>query len=353
MLNTVYYQVDPLSPSVEEIYSCGMIIRRGGLVGFPTETVYGLGADALNGQACRRVFEAKGRPQDNPLIVHVASPSDVMNLTAKLPPLAEACMRLFWPGPLTLVVPKSELVPDEVTAGLNTVGIRMPDHPVALALIRAAGVPIAAPSANLSGRPSPTQAKHVLEDLAGKIEAVLDGGACRVGVESTVLDLTGANPVILRPGGISREQLAEALEVPVAIDPGLHDQSATPRAPGLKYTHYSPRGRVILFEGSPVRVWPRMLQEAGRAKQAGQKVGILCTSEAAAALSAVQADYFRVLAPKNQPWEAAPKLYAALRECDEQGIELILAETFALTGMGAAVMNRLEKAAGYCKIRVL
>jgi L-threonylcarbamoyladenylate synthase len=352
MLNTLYYQVDPLSPAAERIAICGRLIREGGLVGFPTETVYGLGANALNGQACRRIFAAKGRPQDNPLIVHVAAPEDIVKLTSALPHLAVACMEHFWPGPLTLVVPKSEQVPSEVTAGLDTVAIRMPDHPVALELIRAAGVPIAAPSANLSGRPSPTLAKHVLEDLGGKIEAVLDGGACRVGVESTVLDVTGARPIILRPGGITLEQLEEGLGMQVDTDPGLTDLSVTPRSPGVKYTHYSPKGQVILFEGLEAHVCSRIKHEVQQGKRNGQRVGILCTLESAPMLSNAQADYLAILGPKNHPWEAAPMLYAALRECDERGIELILVQSISPSGMGAAVMNRLQKAAGYHTIKV-
>ncbi|HZW82649.1 MAG TPA: L-threonylcarbamoyladenylate synthase [Candidatus Deferrimicrobium sp.] len=352
MLNTLYYQVDPLSPAVEPIAICGGLIREGGLVGFPTETVYGLGANALDGQACGRIFFAKGRPQDNPLIVHVAAPEDIVKLTSALPPLAIACMEHFWPGPLTLVVPKSEQVPSEVTAGLDTVAIRMPDHPVALELIRAAGVPIAAPSANLSGRPSPTLAKHVLNDLGGKIEAVLDGGACRVGVESTVLDVTGARPLILRPGGITREQLEEKLGMQVDIDPGLSDQSIAPRSPGVKYTHYSPKGQVILLEGPAVNVCSRIKHEVQQGKQNGLRVGILCTLESAPLLSNTQADFLAILGPRNHPWEVAPKLYAALRECDDKGIDLILTESISPSGMGAAVMNRLQKAAGYHTITV-
>ncbi len=341
---TNYYKVDPLAPDPKIIEKCGHILKSGGLVGFPTETVYGLGANSLDGKACKRIFDAKGRPQDNPLIVHVASPGDLGFLSKALPSLAHKCMEVFWPGPLTLVVPKSAQVPVEVSAGLDTVGIRMPDHPVALALIRAAGVPVAAPSANLSGRPSPTSGEHVMEDLSGKIEAVLDAGPSRVGIESTVLDLTGGIPVILRPGGVTKEQLEEVLGT-VSLDPGIDDKNVTPRSPGVKYLHYAPKGRVILVEGPRDKVQARIKQELEKGQQQGLKVGILSSDESASYFSSLSPDYLAVLGSRMQPWIVASTLYQALRECDHKGIELILTETFEHSGMGAAVMNRLEKAA--------
>lgn len=348
-IETRYYQVDPLAPAPEVIASCGHILRAGGMVGFPTETVYGLGANALDGAACYRIFTAKGRPQDNPLIVHVSSPEDVELLTTSIPPKAEKCLAAFWPGPLTLVLPKSGKIPNEVTAGLDTVAIRMPDHPVALSLIRAAGVPVAAPSANRSGRPSPTLGEHVMEDLAGRIEAVLDGGPCRVGIESTVLDLTADRPVILRPGGVTREEL-QAVLGEVVTDPALKNTSLPPRSPGVKYVHYAPRGKVVLVEGPDEKVRARIKAELSLGRSQGLRVGILCSAESAAIFAAEQPDYLNVLGPKHQPWRAAATLYHALRECDKRDIELILAETFAQTGMGAAVMNRLDKASGHFRI---
>lgn len=348
-IDTKYYKLDPLKPDQEIIDACGLLLRSGGLVGFPTETVYGLGANALDGDACRRIFAAKGRPQDNPLIVHVSSLNEVEYLTSALPAQAKRCMAAFWPGPLTLVLPRSEQVPDVVTAGLNTVAIRMPDHPVALALIQAAGVPVAAPSANLSGRPSPTRGEHVLEDLEGRIEAVLDAGPCRVGIESTVLDLTEASPVILRPGGITREELEEVLGQ-VVYDPALRNSELTPRSPGVKYLHYAPKGKVILVEGSAEKVRARIKLELQQGRARGLKVAVLCSEESEAAYRPENPDYLAVLGSRQHPGRAAASLYHALRECDQHEIGLILAETFEQTGLGTAVMNRLDKAAGNCRI---
>ncbi len=346
VIETKYYPIDPLAPDQGAIEECGRIIRTGGLVAFPTETVYGLGANALDEEACRRIFEAKGRPQDNPLIVHVASPDDIAVLTTELPPQAAKCIQAFWPGPLTLVLPKAFRVPAVVSAGLNTLALRMPDHPAALALIRAAGVPVAAPSANLSGHPSPTLGRHVMEDLAGRIEAVLDAGPCRVGVESTVLDLTETVPVILRPGGITREQLTEILGQ-VDIDPGLQDESQAPRSPGVKYRHYAPRGRVVPVSGPDEKVQARILQEISRGRNQGLRVAVLCSAESAPVYAASGAEYLEILGSNREPWTVAATLYRAFRECDQRNIDLILAETFTRSGMGAAVMNRLEKAAGH------
>ncbi len=346
VIETRYFPIDPLAPDPGAIEECGRIIREGGLVAFPTETVYGLGANALEEGACRRIFQAKGRPQDNPLIIHVASPDDLEVLTTDLPPQAAKCIQAFWPGPLTLVLPKAPRVPAVVSAGLNTVALRMPDHPAALALIRAAGVPVAAPSANLSGRPSPTLGSHVMEDLAGRVEAVLDAGPCRVGVESTVLDLTEALPVILRPGGITREELTGVLGQ-VAVDPGLQDESLAPRSPGVKYRHYAPKGKLVPVSGPEEKVQARILREIRRGREQGLRVAVLCSAESAPVYAGSGAEYVEILGSKREPWTVAATLYRALRECDQRNIELILAETFARSGMGAAVMNRLEKAAGH------
>ncbi|MDA8441371.1 MAG: L-threonylcarbamoyladenylate synthase [Peptococcaceae bacterium] len=348
-VKTHYIKVDPWQPAETDIAQCGEIIRAGGLVAFPTETVYGLGANALDREACRRIFQAKGRPQDNPLIVHIADAQDVQMLTRSGSTLAALCIDRFWPGPLTLVLPKAAQIPLEVTAGLDTVAIRMPDHPVALALIKQAGVPIAAPSANLSGRPSPTLAEHVREDLGGRIDAIIDGGACRIGLESTVLDLTEAVPIILRPGGVSREAL-EAILGKVNLDPGITDAGMKPRSPGVKYQHYAPRGQVILVEGERRLVQVRIETELCKAREQGLKVGILSSEESAACYKQLKPDYLAVLGAKQEPGQVAAKLYHTLRSCDHNNIDLILAETFATSGMGAAVMNRMEKAAGYHRI---
>ena len=310
------------------------LLRAGELVAFPTETVYGLGADALNGAAAARIFAAKGRPADNPLIAHIAGESGLAGLIAGEPcACARALMRAFWPGPMTLIFPKSPRVPREVTAGLDTVAVRMPSHPVARALIRAAQTPIAAPSANRSGRPSPTTAAHVLEDMEGRIPLILDGGPCEVGLESTVVDVTGARPRILRPGGVTLEML-EGVVGDVDVDEGvLHQLQAgsQARSPGMKYKHYAPKGEVTIVTG------PRAAQEIARLYDAADG--------RAAILAFSQADYGarRVYRLKNAPGE----LFAALRQLDEDGMETIYAEDVPTTGVGLAVMNRLMRAAAF------
>ncbi len=337
-LSTRYIKVNPACPETDVILEAGRILSRGGLVAFPTETVYGLGANALDGRAVARIFEAKGRPADNPLIVHVACREEVKHLAQNIPPAAEILMDAFWPGPLTLVLPAGPAVPPETTAGLDTLAVRMPRHPVALALIRAAGVPLAAPSANLSGRPSPTTAEHVLQDLNGRIEAVLDGGPAGVGLESTVLDLTGSVPVILRPGGVTPEELRELLGE-VEVDPAFTDR---PRSPGMKYTHYAPEAPLLLIEGEPGAVAARLMELAREQKALGRRVGILSCSG--------NRDYASVgevvLAGRREdPGTVATGLYAALRRFNELGVDLILAEGLEDSGIGLAVMNRLRKAA--------
>ena len=310
------------------------LLRAGELVAFPTETVYGLGADALNGEAAARIFAAKGRPADNPLIAHIAGESGLAGLIAGEPcACARKLMRAFWPGPMTLIFPKSARVPREVTAGLDTVAVRMPSHPVARALIRAAQTPIAAPSANRSGRPSPTTAAHVLEDMEGRIPLILDGGPCEVGLESTVVDVTGARPRILRPGGVTLEML-EGVVGDVDVDEGvLHQLQAgsQARSPGMKYKHYAPKGEVTIVTG------PRAAQEIARLYDAADG--------RAAILAFSQADYGarRVYRLKNAPGE----LFAALRQLDEDGMETIYAEDVPTTGVGLAVMNRLMRAAAF------
>ena len=310
------------------------LLRAGELVAFPTETVYGLGADALNGEAAARIFAAKGRPADNPLIAHIAGESGLAGLIAGEPcACARKLMRAFWPGPMTLIFPKSPRVPREVTAGLDTVSVRMPSHPVARALIRAAQTPIAAPSANRSGRPSPTTAAHVLEDMEGRIPLILDGGPCEVGLESTVVDVTGARPRILRPGGVTLEML-EGVVGDVDVDEGvLHQLQAgsQARSPGMKYKHYAPKGEVTIVTG------PRAAQEIARLYDAADG--------RAAILAFSQADYGarRVYRLKNAPGE----LFAALRQLDEDGMETIYAEDVPTTGVGLAVMNRLMRAAAF------
>lgn len=347
-METKFWTVSAESPEQNLINQAAEIIKNGGLVAFPTETVYGLGANGLNPQAVKRIFTAKGRPSDNPLILHVAGQKEVYRLAARVNEQAQDLMQRFWPGPLTLVLPKAQCIPDEVTAGLDTVAIRMPRHPVALALIAASGVPIAAPSANRSGYPSPTTGRHVYTDLAGRIEAVLESGPTGVGLESTVLDLSGAVPSILRPGGITREQLAEVLGV-VEIDPGLHDSRQKPKAPGMKYTHYSPRAEVFLLNGSRQQNARKIRELVAESTRKGQKLGLLLTSETWQHLRDLKGEigYARDLGSCTHLEEIAQVLYGELRNCDLAQVELIYTETYQEEGIGAALMNRLLKSAGY------
>ncbi|MGI6119742.1 MAG: L-threonylcarbamoyladenylate synthase [Desulfosporosinus sp.] len=335
--------INAVHPEAELIKEGAALLKAGELVAFPTETVYGLGANALDASACAKIFEAKGRPQDNPLIVHVCNRTMANLLVANWTPQAELCVQYFWPGSLTLVMPKTTRVPDVVTAGLANVAIRMPSHPVAFHLIKETGLPIAAPSANLSGKPSPTSGSHVWNDLKGKISLILDAGACQVGLESTVLDVSGEIPTILRPGGITREQLAEILGE-VRVDTPSETQA--PKAPGMKYRHYAPRGEMILMIGKTERLIRRMGLEIQKGHLSRKKVGVLCSLESAPLLHNWQPHLLFVLGSKERPEEVAGNLFKGLRLCDEQGMDLILTEGVEEGGLGTAIMNRLEKAAG-------
>ncbi len=342
-MQTKRSSIDRVHPETELIKEGAQLLAAGELVAFPTETVYGLGANALDVSACAKIFEAKGRPQDNPLIVHVCNRSMADPLVKHWTTAAELCVQHFWPGPLTLILPKTALVPDIVTAGLANVAIRIPSHPVALRLIQAAGFPIAAPSANLSGKPSPTSGGHVWRDMKGKIPLILDAGVCQVGLESTVLDVSGEIPTILRPGGISKERLETVLGE-IQVD-ALSDHQV-PKAPGMKYRHYAPRGELLLLSGIRERVVQRMGQEIQRGHARLKRVAVLCTIESAPFLHNQLPDLLFVLGSKDRPEEVASNLFEGLRLCDERGMDLILAEGIVETGLGSAVMNRLEKAAG-------
>lgn len=336
--------IDGVHPELELLKEGAEWLRSGELVAFPTETVYGLGANALDASACMKIFEVKGRPQDNPLIVHVSDRAMVNSLVEGWTPEAELCVQHFWPGPLTLVLPKTTLVPDVVTAGLLNVAVRMPSHPVALRLIEETGVPIAAPSANLSGKPSPTIGSHVWRDMKGKIPLILDAGACQVGLESTVLDLSGEVPTILRPGGITKEQLEEILGEVRLYTPM---QNQIPRAPGMKYRHYAPQGDMKVIVGLQERVIQRMGQEIQKGHARLKRVGVLCTLESAPFLHYRLPDLLFVLGSRNRPEEVASNLFEGLRLCDERGMNIIIAEGIQEGGLGTAVMNRLQKASGH------
>ncbi len=348
---TAYWKVDKNRPASEIIRQAGIILRCGGLVAFPTETVYGLGANALDGAAVRGVFSAKGRPLDNPLIVHIAGLETVFEHCPAAPEKALLLMERFWPGPLAVVLRGGGKIPPEVTAGLSSVAFRMPDHPVALGLIREAGVPVAAPSANISGRPSPTTADHVYSDLGGRIDVILDGGPAGMGVESTVLDMTGEVPVILRPGGVTPEEIEEIAGA-VALDPSLTrggKDPQRPRSPGMKYRHYAPSAPLLLVEGDPVRVVLEIKRLAAEYTRRGEKVGVICRS-------GNLAEYRDVLAvPAGEASDqasVAAALYGALRRFEGSGVDVILAEGVEPRGLGLAVANRLRRAAGGSIVRV-
>ncbi|MCC5895918.1 MAG: threonylcarbamoyl-AMP synthase [Alkalibacterium sp.] len=315
-------------------------LKKGEVVAFPTETVYGLGADATNEEAVQKIYSAKGRPSDNPLIIHVSSLSQVNEFVTHIPEEAKLIMSHFWPGPCTIVLNKKGPLAQSVTGGLGTVGIRMPDHPVALALIEKAGVPLAAPSANSSGKPSPTTAAHVLDDLNGRIRGIIDGGATGVGLESTVLDLTDPEtPTILRPGGVSLEELSEVLG-DVYMDAHLQDDTQAPKSPGMKYRHYSPDKPVYILPEDSVQAEHIVDQ----LKRKGHIPGLLVSEQSAALLNQDKTVFFS-LGDKNKPSEAASRLYDGLRGLDESSATVILAEPYKPLGIGSAYMNRLEKAA--------
>ncbi len=323
----------------------GEIMKAGGLVAFPTETVYGLGGDALNPASAKKIYEAKGRPSDNPLIVHIAAMEALPAIVEEVPETAKRLASLFWPGPLTMILKKAERVPKETTGGLDTVAVRMPVHDVALDFIQAAGGYVAAPSANRSGRPSPTTAAYVAEDMEGRIEMILDGGQATLGLESTIVDLTVEPPMLLRPGFVTEEMLSVALGE-VAVDETLlcGDSGQAPKAPGMKYRHYAPKGELVIVRGSEAAVTAAINERllAGRAEN--KKTGVIATDET---VERYEADVHFGMGEKGSAKAAAERLYRILRECDDEGVELILSEYFDDEGVGAAVMNRLRKAAGY------
>lgn len=390
--------------SKENIDEAAEILRRGGLVAFPTETVYGLGGNGLDPEAARKIYAAKGRPSDNPLILHVAKIEEVLPLVDSIPEKARLLMESFWPGPLTLIMKKSPLVPLESTGGLQTVAIRCPDNALTLSLIEKAGIPVAGPSANLSGHPSPTEAAHVYHDLAGRIEGILDDGAVGIGVESTILDMSTDCSTLLRPGAITLKDLEEVLSEKPEVDPTLlgkkMEDGFIPKAPGMKYRHYAPRAEMILFRARKaenadrriaeailrfVREWKEQQgkqdrqeesQEEKRQEKQSQeedrqqnqqgdrqqnkkedrrkdselpKIAILCAEETKkeyASFCAEKGILLKVLGKREEPLSMTHNLFRILRDCDEEGVELILSEAYSEEGVGFALMNRMKKAAG-------
>lgn len=372
----------------EELKEAAGILRSGGLVAFPTETVYGLGGNALDEDAARKIYAAKGRPSDNPLIAHVSCVEEVEPLVKEIPEAGRKLMEAFWPGPLTMIFPKSEKVPYGTTGGLDTVAIRMPDDPVANRLIALAGVPVAAPSANTSGRPSPTTADHVWQDMNGRIDMIIDGGPVGIGVESTIVDVSSAVPAVLRPGAITMEMLEEVLGE-VSVDPailGPLSADVRPKAPGMKYKHYAPKADLTLVEPgtgteresgaeqvtgaeqkngadrntgaypetgldeTQLQAMIRKVRELSREKiEAGYKVGVICTDESRGCYT--DGEVRSIGARKSQP-SVAHNLYALLREFDDLGVDYIFSESFPKDHLGQAIMNRLSKAAGYKIVKV-
>lgn len=344
-MKTRIIQVDEKNIDKEVIREAGGIIRSGGLVAFPTETVYGLGGDALNPASSRKIYEAKGRPSDNPLIVHIARWEALAAIVKRVPEEAVKLARDYWPGPLTMILEKSDLVPKETTGGLDTVAVRMPSHKTALDFIEAAGGYVAAPSANRSGRPSPTVARYVIQDLNGRIEMILDGGDVELGLESTIVDLTAQMPTILRPGYVTRQMLEQTLdEVEEDVTILRADSGQAPKAPGMKYRHYAPKGELTIITGPERKVVDYINIQLDQWRAGNKKTGVIATD---ATMAAYRADVCKNAGSRLDESAMARQLYRILREFDDEGVEIIYSESFEGSGVGQAVMNRLLKAAGH------
>lgn len=349
-MDTKVVFVDEKHIDMQELARAGEFIKQGELVAFPTETVYGLGGDALKADSARKIYEAKGRPSDNPLIIHIAKWEDIYHITKDIPAAAKKLADAFWPGPLTMILKKSDVVPMATTGGLETVAVRLPSHEVAKAFIEAAGGYVAAPSANVSGRPSPTLAKYVLEDMAGKIPLIIDGGEVGIGVESTIVDLTEETPVILRPGYITRDMLEDVLgQVTEDVTMMESLKNVAPKAPGMKYRHYAPKGSLTIVSGSTEQVIEYINEACEEAGRSGKRTGVLCTSETA---NRYKADCVKCIGSRADESTVAQGLYKVLRECDDEELEVLFAESFETEGIGQAIMNRLLKAAGHQVIQL-
>lgn len=343
-MQTKILKINSKNPQISKIRQAAKIIKSGNLVAFPTETVYGLGANALDSKSVKKIFIAKGRPSDNPLIIHISNSEDLKMLVEKIPDAAHKLIKKFWPGPLTLVLKKSKKVPKITTGGINTVAVRMPENKIAQLLIKEAGVPLAAPSANVSGRPSPTTSKHVYDDLNGKISMIVDGGKTKIGIESTVIDLTRKTPMLLRPGAVTLEQLQDIIGK-ITVHPTIQERKSKSihRAPGMKYRHYSPNAKIILIEGNSNKVKDKTLQLLSQFKKQGKKVGIMSTKDK------YKSDMTVLLGSNLE--KTASNLFTTFREFDAKKVDMILVQGISRKGLGLGIMNRVGKAA-YKKIKV-
>lgn len=346
-MKTIISKIDVNNINVEELKKQAELLKEGKTVIFPTETVYGLGANALDENAVKKIYEAKGRPSDNPLIVHIYDREEVRDLAKDISDKAEIVMDKFWPGPITIILNKKDIVPNTTSGGLDTVAIRMPSHKIARELIKQSGLPIAAPSANISGRPSPTKGNHVKEEMDGRVSGIVLGGNCDFGLESTVLDLTGEVPMILRPGSITKENLEEVLGE-VLVDPSLlkKEDNKKAKAPGMKYTHYSPDADVYIVSGSDKDVINKINQIIRENSENGIKSGVMCVEKNKEVYEG------EVISLGNTLEEVGSNLFDVLREMDKRNVDIVYSEAFEMTGVGQAIMNRLLKSAGYKVIKV-
>lgn len=349
-METKLVKVDTKNPEKSVLTEAAEILKNGGLVAFPTETVYGLGANGLDEKACKRIYEAKGRPSDNPLILTIGDLDGLYKIVGKVTENAKKIIDAFWPGPITLVLPKADCVPETVTGGLDTVAVRYPSNKIARELIKIAGIPVAAPSANSSGKPSPTRASHVEFDLNGKIEMIIDGGAADWGLESTILDVSEDKPVLLRPGAVTQDMIEEVVGE-IDVDPAVYskpDGNIVPKAPGMKYKHYSPSAKVILVSGSMENVISTINEKISTDEKNGLRVGVMATTQTKDRYIGGEV---LVVGDRTKPETIGANLFKILRKFDFIGVDIVYSEVFDEDGEGAAIMNRLNKAAGFNYIK--
>jgi L-threonylcarbamoyladenylate synthase len=344
-IGTIVYLLEPDHPDIHQIKKMAKMLKEGKTVVFPTETVYGLGAHALDDKAVEKIYQAKGRPSDNPLIVHVHKSGEVEKIARNIGPNAKILMDSFWPGPLTLILQKQDHVPDKVTGGLSTVGVRIPDNNIALEILREADIPIAAPSANISGKTSPTSPSHVIEDMLGRVDCIAAGGECTIGLESTVVDMTKDNPVILRPGAITMEDITSVLGQVLVTTEGLKDENQAPKAPGMKYAHYCPDAPMMLFKGEYEKMVQTIMQYSEQNLQEGKKVAIMATDQSYLRYKTLQNVEVLSMGSRQDPKTVARSIFKNLRTFDSLGVDIIFCEWIEEKGLGVAIMNRLKKAA--------